>query len=181
MIEGSNAATKIREIAGKLTKEEIAAIAAKANTMSREEMFQVFERNLRATIERNAEKDPNMDINESTTMQEMGLDSLDTVELIMDVEETLDIEIDDEQLKQCKNVSDLLDLAEKTVAEKPIKEAAMAKYLQQKKEEAEKADEQFMAEMQEEIEAMQTLGPTESLKDRAPKEKPKQLDKTKLK
>lgn len=189
MIEGSNAATQIREIAKKLSKEEIQEIAAKANTMTREEMFKVFEKNLRATIERNAEKDPDMEITEATTMQDMGLDSLDTVELIMDVEETLDIEIDDEELKQCKTVSDLLDLADKTLKEKPLKEAAIAKYKEQKAQEAKKADEEFIEEMKEEIETIEAIesqfkvpkDPTKSVKDKLPKEKPRQLDKTKLK
>lgn len=213
MIEGSKAAQQIRDIAHGFTKEEIAEIAAKAKAKqySREDLFKLFEKSLRDTIARNGEKDPNMEITELTTMKDMGIDSLDTVELVMDIEDTLEIEIDDEDLKKCKNVGELIDLTEKTVEEKPFKDAAIAKYIEQRKADQQKKQEEFEKELEEDeewaalmkeqqeveemnlkharerkyekpdYEKMLGLKPTESEKDRLPKEQAKQVDKTKLK
>ena len=46
------------------------------------------------------------------TLEELGVDSLDFVEIIMAVEEGFDIEVSDEKAEQIKTVADLVALAE---------------------------------------------------------------------
>lgn len=43
-----------------------------------------------------------------STLQDLGADSLDVVEIIMKVEEQFNIEIDDEKAEQLKNVEDVV-------------------------------------------------------------------------
>lgn len=47
---------------------------------------------------------------EARFVEDLGADSLDTVELVMAFEETFDFEIPDEQAEQIKSVQDVLDL-----------------------------------------------------------------------
>lgn len=47
--------------------------------------------------------------NESSFMEDLGADSLDTVELVMALEEEFDIEIADEDAEKIQNVQDAID------------------------------------------------------------------------
>jgi len=47
--------------------------------------------------------------NESSFMDDLGADSLDTVELVMALEEEFDIEISDENAEKIQNVQDAID------------------------------------------------------------------------
>ena len=72
-----------------------------------------FERThtLQKVVEVVAEKlsiDPEKVI-ETATMQDLGADSLDMVELIMKFEELFGIEIDDEDAEQLQNVAQVVD------------------------------------------------------------------------
>ncbi len=48
-------------------------------------------------------------VNEEATLQSLGADSLDMVEIIMKIEEQFDIEINDEKAESLKNVKDVID------------------------------------------------------------------------
>lgn len=50
----------------------------------------------------------------SRIQEDLGADSLDVVELVMELEDGLDIEIPDEALEKIKTVGDVMDYAEKT-------------------------------------------------------------------
>ncbi len=52
-------------------------------------------------------------ITPDTTFDELGADSLDIAELIMEVESRFDVEIPDEQLSKFRNIKDLIDFIEK--------------------------------------------------------------------
>lgn len=52
-------------------------------------------------------------ITEETTLSNLGLDSLDTVSALMDIEEQLNIEFSTDEFSSAKNVKDVLDLIEK--------------------------------------------------------------------
>jgi acyl carrier protein len=43
------------------------------------------------------------------TLQELGADSLDMVEIIMKIEELFSIEINDEEIEKCQNLQDVVD------------------------------------------------------------------------
>lgn len=47
--------------------------------------------------------------NEASFMEDLGADSLDTVELVMALEEEFDIEISDEDAEKIQNVQDAID------------------------------------------------------------------------
>ena len=47
--------------------------------------------------------------NEASFMDDLGADSLDTVELVMALEEEFDIEISDEDAEKIQNVQDAID------------------------------------------------------------------------
>ena len=47
--------------------------------------------------------------NEASFMEDLGADSLDTVELVMALEEEFDIEIPDEDAEKIQNVQDAID------------------------------------------------------------------------
>ena len=51
--------------------------------------------------------------NESSFVDDLGADSLDTVELVMAFEEAFDIEIPDEEAEKIKTVQDAVDYIEK--------------------------------------------------------------------
>lgn len=50
----------------------------------------------------------------STAIDDFNLDSLETMEFIMAVEDRFDIELDEEAVNRCKNVSDLVVLVNAT-------------------------------------------------------------------
>lgn len=47
-------------------------------------------------------------INESITLKDLGADSLDVVEIIMQLEETFSIEIDDQKAEELKTVGEVI-------------------------------------------------------------------------
>lgn len=53
---------------------------------------------------------------EASFLDDLGADSLDTVELIMSFEEEFDIEIPDEDAEQIRKVQDVLDFIKKKLA-----------------------------------------------------------------
>lgn len=53
-------------------------------------------------------KRTNKKFNESTEINFLGLDSLDLVELVMEIEDELNVKIPDEKLNNIKTISDLL-------------------------------------------------------------------------
>ncbi len=48
------------------------------------------------------------DISSSATLEDVGADSIDMVDIIMKIEEDFDIEIDDEKAENLKNISDVI-------------------------------------------------------------------------
>lgn len=52
---------------------------------------------------------------EADLAEDLGIDSLDAVELVMSLEEEFDIKIDNEELKNMKKVSDVVSCIEKAV------------------------------------------------------------------
>lgn len=50
-------------------------------------------------------------------VNELGLDSLDSIELVMSIEEELNIELDDEQLDDVKTVKQLADALDRKKAQ----------------------------------------------------------------
>lgn len=52
---------------------------------------------------------------EADLTEDLGIDSLDAVELVMSLEEEFDIKIDNEELKNMKKVSDVVACIEKAV------------------------------------------------------------------
>ena len=61
--------------------------------------------------------DPNEITNEASFIDDLGADSLDTVELIMAFEEEFDVEIPDEDAEQLTSVGRALEYLEKKKAE----------------------------------------------------------------
>ena len=62
------------------------------------------------------EKGANVDqLSEETSLKELGLDSLDTVEVMMAIEEELSIEFSTDELADAKTIQDVLNLIEKKV------------------------------------------------------------------
>ncbi|MGL4252303.1 MAG: acyl carrier protein [Metamycoplasmataceae bacterium] len=55
----------------------------------------------------------NKKISTSTNIKELGLDSLDLVEVVMEIEQELDIKIPDEELTNIKTIDDLIKTIEK--------------------------------------------------------------------
>ncbi|MBQ3273916.1 MAG: acyl carrier protein [Christensenellaceae bacterium] len=56
------------------------------------------------------------EISKDSTFESLDIDSLDMVEIIMDLEEAFDVELEDAQ--DLKTISDLMDFIEKKQAEK---------------------------------------------------------------
>ena len=50
----------------------------------------------------------NADINNDTSLKELGLDSLDIVDLLMDMEEKYDIEFENEEMTDLVTVNDVV-------------------------------------------------------------------------
>lgn len=57
-------------------------------------------------------------ITEETTLQDLGLDSLDTVSALMDIEEELEIEFSTDEFANAKNIKDVLSLIENKINQK---------------------------------------------------------------
>lgn len=55
---------------------------------------------------------------EASFLDDLGADSLDTVELIMSFEEEFDIEIPDDEAENIRKVKDVLSFIEKKISEK---------------------------------------------------------------
>ena len=79
--------------------------------MTRAELFEVFQQ-MATEI---AEKDFS-NVTMDSNIQELGLDSLNTLELVGAMERELDVQIPDEQLVGIQTVSELLALVEKRMA-----------------------------------------------------------------
>jgi acyl carrier protein len=62
--------------------------------------------------------DPEEVTDESSFVEDLGADSLDTVELIMEFEDEFGIEISDEQAEQISTVGEAIAYLEKLLAEK---------------------------------------------------------------
>jgi acyl carrier protein len=52
---------------------------------------------------------------ESRIQEDLGADSLDTVEMVMELEDGLDIEIQDQALEKMKTVGDVMDYAQSEI------------------------------------------------------------------
>lgn len=57
----------------------------------------------------------NADINNDTSLKELGLDSLDLVEVLMDIEEEFNIEFEDEEMMALSTVNDVLAIIERKI------------------------------------------------------------------
>lgn len=68
---------------------------------------------VRDIIAKQLELDPNTITMESKLVDDLKADSLDVVELIMDLEQEFDIEIPDDQLPKIRTVGDIVDYLEK--------------------------------------------------------------------
>ena len=79
--------------------------------MTRPQLFEMFQR-MATEI---AEKDFT-NVSEDSNIQELGLDSLSTLELVGAMERELDVQIPDEQLVGIQTVAQLLELVEKRIA-----------------------------------------------------------------
>ena len=63
-------------------------------------------------------KIPAEDINEATTFEQLGFDSLDGLNLIFELEEEFDMVIPDDQAQAMKSVGQVIDGIEELLAEK---------------------------------------------------------------
>lgn len=79
--------------------------------MTRADLFEMFQR-MATEI---AEKDFS-EVTEDSNIQELGLDSLSTLELVGAMERELDVQIPDEQLVGIQTVAQLLELVEKRMS-----------------------------------------------------------------
>jgi acyl carrier protein len=74
--------------------------------MDRDEAFAKFTDNAVEVLA----VDPSKITVEATFGDDLGADSLDLVELVMALEETFDIEVDEDELKEIKTVGEAFDL-----------------------------------------------------------------------
>lgn len=65
------------------------------------------------TLKKNPES-----IQDSNTLQDLGADSLDLVEVIMNIEEHFMIHIDDEQAEQLKSIADVVHYVDQLVKQR---------------------------------------------------------------
>jgi acyl carrier protein len=79
--------------------------------MTRSELFEMFQ-SMATEI---AEKDFS-GVTEDSNIQDLGLDSLSTLELVGSMERELEVQIPDEQLVGIQTVRELLELVEKRMA-----------------------------------------------------------------
>jgi len=61
---------------------------------------------------------PETEFSPTASFKDMKADSLDVVQILVAVEDTYEIEIQDEDLKSCNNMADFIKYIEKKVAEK---------------------------------------------------------------
>ena len=61
---------------------------------------------------------PETDFSPTASFKDMKADSLDVVQILVAVEDTYEIEIQDEDLKNCNNMAEFIKYIEKKVAEK---------------------------------------------------------------
>ena len=78
---------------------------------SRTELLQMFEKTATTIVEREFKG-----INEGTVISELGIDSLNMLEIVGEMERQLKIQIPDEALAGIQTVKDLLNAVEKRVA-----------------------------------------------------------------
>jgi acyl carrier protein len=57
-----------------------------------------------------------IDLNSTATFKESGADSLDIVQILVAIEDTYDIELQDEDLKQVKNIREFMDYVKNKIA-----------------------------------------------------------------
>lgn len=57
------------------------------------------------------------DITLESTFDDIGFDSLDIVEMAMDVEDEFDIRVTEEQFETCKTIGDVVTLVDKILSE----------------------------------------------------------------
>ena len=70
----------------------------------------IFEKISRIIAE-NADINPEI-ISPETTINELGLDSIDLVDLVMEIEDSFGVSIPDEEFENIRTVSDITDLIE---------------------------------------------------------------------
>jgi len=58
---------------------------------------------------------PLQDISLASTLDDLGLDSLDTIEIVMELEHDFEIDIGDDEIKSFNTVKDIIDLVESKV------------------------------------------------------------------
>ena len=75
------------------------------------------EETVRKTVTRVTRK-PETDFSPATTFQDLEADSLDIVQILTAIEDTYDIEVQDEELQTAKNMGDFIAYIERKVAEK---------------------------------------------------------------
>ena len=61
---------------------------------------------------------PDMNFSPATTFEDMNADSLDIVQILVAIEDTYDIEIEEEELQEVTNMGDFIAYIERRVAEK---------------------------------------------------------------
>ena len=61
---------------------------------------------------------PDVDINSTATFKDAGADSLDIVQILVAIEDTYDIELQDEDIKAVKNMKEFVDYVKAKVAAK---------------------------------------------------------------
>lgn len=67
---------------------------------------------IREIIVEQLDVDPEAVTPEATFLEDLGADSLDAVELVMEIENAFDISVPDEELEQLKTVQDLINVIE---------------------------------------------------------------------
>ena len=58
---------------------------------------------------------PLQDISLASTLEDLGLDSLDTIEIVMELEYAFEIDISDDEIKSFNTIKDITDLVESKV------------------------------------------------------------------
>lgn len=61
---------------------------------------------------------PDLDFNPEATFEDMDADSLDVVQILVALEDTYDIEIQEEELQEVKSMGEFIAYIERKVAEK---------------------------------------------------------------
>ncbi len=81
--------------------------------MTREEIAKI----VKEIVVEKLSVDPNSVTEESAFVEDLGADSLDTVELVMEFEEKFNLEIPDEDAEKIKTIKDAIDYIEKKKAQ----------------------------------------------------------------